>query len=62
MQWIKQRILTEIFFLVRERSSITSARWMGVGGLTKIADAADVLREDGGSQVKIADVILEQVF
>ena len=47
---------------LRERSSITSARWRGVGGLTEIADAADALRGGGGSQVKIADVILEQVF
>ena len=48
--------------LIRERSSITSARWRGVGGLTEIADAADALRGGGGSQVKIADVILEQIF
>ena len=47
---------------LRERSSITSAHWRGVGGLTEIADAADALRGDGGSQVKIADVILEQIF
>ena len=47
---------------IRERSSITSARWRGVGGLTEIADAADALRGSGGSQVKIAYVILEQVF
>ena len=47
---------------VRERSSITSAHWRGVGGLTEIADAADALRGAGVSQVKIADVILEQIF
>ena len=47
---------------IRELSSITSARWRGVGGLTEIADAADALRGGGGSQVKIADVILEQIF
>ena len=47
---------------IRERSSITSAHWRGVGGLTGIADAADALRGGGGSQVKIADVILEQIF
>ena len=47
--------------MVRERSSITSACWRGVGGLTEIADA-DALRGVGGSQVKIADVILEQIF
>ena len=47
---------------IRERSSITSAHWRGVGGLTEIADAADALRGGGGSQVKIADVILEQIF
>ena len=47
---------------IRERSSITSACWRGVGGLTEIADAADALRGGGGSQVKIADVILEQIF
>ena len=48
---------------LREHSNITSACWRGVGGLTEIADAADVLRGgDGGSQVKIADVILEQIF
>ena len=34
----------------------------GGGGLTEIADAADALRGGGGSQVKIADVILEQIF
>ena len=33
-----------------------------MGGLTEIADAADALRGGGGSQVKIADVILEQIF
>ena len=49
-------------FILRERSSITSARWRGVGGLTEIADAADAPRRGGGSQVKIADVILEQIF
>ena len=27
--------------LIRERSSITSAHWRGVGGLTENADAAD---------------------
>ena len=48
--------------VVRERSSITSAHWRGLGGLTEIADAADALRGGGGSQVKIADVILEQIF
>ena len=32
----------------------------GVGGLTEIADAADALR--GESQVKIDDVILEQIY
>ena len=47
---------------LRERLSITSAHWRGVGGLTEITDAADALRGDGGSQVKIADVILEQIF
>ena len=31
-------------------------------GLTGIADAADALRGEWGSQVKIADVILEQIF
>ena len=45
-----------------ERSSITSARWRGVGGLTEIADAAYAIRGYGGSQVKITDVILEQIF
>ena len=46
----------------RERSSITSAHWRRVGGLTEIADAADALRGGWESQVKIADVILEQIF
>ena len=35
-----------------ERSSITSAHWMGVGGLTENTDT---------SQVKIDDVILEHM-
>ena len=46
---------------VRERSSITSAHWRGVGGLTENADAADASRGGGGSQVKIDDVILEHI-
>ena len=46
--------------LIRERSSITSARYGGVGGLTENADSADALRGGWGSQVKNADVILEQ--
>ena len=45
----------------RERSSITSAHWRGVGGLTEMADVADALGRGGGSQVKIADVILEHI-
>ena len=45
----------------RERSSITSAHWRGVGGLTENADAADAFRGGGGSQVKIDDVILEHI-
>ena len=49
-------------FPSRKRSSITSAHWMGAGGLTEIADTADALREGGGSQVKIDDVILEHIF
>ena len=39
--------------LIRERSSITSARWRGVGGLTEIADAADALRGVGGLRSKL---------
>ena len=46
---------------VRERSSITSAHWRGVGGLTENADAADASRGGGGSQDKIDDVILEHI-
>ena len=50
-------------------SSITSARRKGVGGLTggsdisltESADAADALMVGEGSQVKVADVILEQI-
>ena len=30
--------------IIRERSSITSAHWGGVGGLTENADAADASR------------------
>ena len=33
---------------IRERSSITSAHWRGVGGLTENADAADALRGVSG--------------
>ena len=47
--------------LIRERSSITSAYWRGVGGLTENADAADASRGGGGSQAKIDDVILEHI-
>ena len=46
---------------VGERSSITSAHWRGVAGLTENADAADASRGGGGSQVKIDDVILEHI-
>ena len=35
--------------VLRERSSITSAHWRGVGGLTEIADAADALKGVGVS-------------
>ena len=42
----------------REHSSISSAHWRGVGGLTENADGADAPR---GSQVKIDDVILEHI-
>ena len=38
---------------IRERSSITSAHWRGVGGLTEIADAADALRGGGGLRSKL---------
>ena len=61
-------MLLQIFFLndwlifVRERSSITSAHRRGVGGLTENADAADAsMGGEGGSQVKIDDVILEHI-
>ena len=46
--------------MVRECSSITSAHWRGVRGLTENADAVDASR-GGGSQVKIDDVILEHI-
>ena len=36
------------FRLVRERSSITSARLGGVGGLSQNADTADALEGGGG--------------
>ena len=49
------------FEQIRERSSITSAHWRGVGGLTENADAADASRGGGGSQDKIDDVILEHI-
>ena len=51
----------DIYLEFRERSSITSAHWRGMGSLTENADAADVSRGDGGSQVKINDVILEHI-
>ena len=34
----------------------------GGGGLTETADAADALRGDWGSRVKVDDVILEQIY
>ena len=45
----------------RERLSITSPQWRGVGGLTENADAADASRGGWGSQAKIDDVILEHI-
>ena len=38
---------------VRERSSITSAQWRGVGALKENADAADALRGVGGLRSKL---------
>ena len=47
--------------MLRERSSIRSVHWRGLGGLTENADAADASRGVGGNQVKIDDVILEHI-
>ena len=55
---VKTKLNTCLF---RERSSITSAHWRGVGGLTENADAADASRGGRGSQDKIDDVILEHI-
>ena len=38
---------------LRERSSITSAHWRGVGGLTENTDAAEASREVGGLRSKL---------
>ena len=38
---------------LRERSSITSAHWRGVEGLTENADAADASRGVGGLRSKL---------
>ena len=40
------------FCSIRERSSITSARLGGVGGLSQNADTADALEGGGGSKPK----------
>ena len=58
---LKDRSALQLVAGIRERSSITSAHWRGVGGLTENADAADASRGGGGSQVKIDDVILEHI-
>ena len=58
---LKFFFLRKFIICLRERSSITSAHWRGVGGLTENADAADASRGGGGSQVKIDDVILEHI-
>ena len=38
---------------IRERSSITSVHWRGIGGLTENADAADASRGVGGLRSKL---------
>ena len=39
---------SNLAFIIRERSSITSARLGGVGGLSQNADTADALEGGGG--------------
>ena len=55
------KVVTLYQNVLRERSSITSAHWRGVGGLTENADAADDSRGGGGYQGKIDDVIFEHI-